>query len=190
LRDPGPPWRGPKEKTLPLSLHQSSVGVFQATLTAFLGVIAKAAAYAEQSKFDPAVYATLRLRPNMLAFPRQVMIACDHAKNGSARLAGVDAPRFEDTETTLDELKARIEKTLAYIATLDKAVVEEGASREIVFPIGPTMKAKMNGADYLLHYCLPNYYFHLTTAYDLLRYAGVDIGKRDFLGTPPGLTTI
>lgn len=173
-----------------LSLHQSSVGVFQATLTAFLGVLAKAAEHAAQAKFDPSVYATLRLRPNMLAFPRQIMIACDHAKNGSARLAGVEAPRFEDTETTLDELKARIEKTLAYIGSIDKAALEAGAEREIVFPIGPTMKAKMKGADYLLHYCLPNYYFHLTTAYDLLRYAGVDIGKRDFLGNPPGLSLI
>ena len=124
----------------------------------------------------------------MLALPRQIHIFCDHAKNGAARLAGVEAPRFEDTETTIPELKSRIEKTLAFIATLDAAAVEAGATREIVFAIGPSMKAKMQGGDYLLHFCLPNFYFHLTTAYDLLRYAGVDIGKRDFLGQPPGLT--
>ena len=175
---------------MPLTLHQSSVGVFQATLTPFLGILAKAAAHAEQTKFDANVYATLRLRPNMLPFNRQVQTACDHAKNGSARLAAVEPPRFEDTETTLDELKARIEKTLAFVATVDKAALEAGAEREIVFNIGPSMKAKMKGADYLLHFCMPNFYFHMTTAYDLLRYAGVDIGKRDFLGNPPGLTLI
>ena len=173
-----------------LTVHQSSVGVFQTGLTALQAILGKAADHAAQAKFDPSVYATLRLRPNMLPFTRQVLMACDHAKNGSARLAGVDAPRFEDTETTLDELKARIEKTLAFLGTLDKAALEQGAEREIVFPIGPTVKAKMKGADYLLHFCLPNYYFHLTTAYDLLRYAGVEIGKRDFLGQPPGLSLI
>ncbi len=178
------------ELRLSLSLHQSSVGVFETTATAFLAILDKAAAYAEAAKFDPAVYATLRLRPNMLAFPRQVQIFCDHAKNASARLAGVEAPRFEDTETTLGELKARIEKTLAFVRSLDKAAVEAGAEREIVFPIGPTIKAKMTGGDYLAHYALPNYYFHLTTAYDLLRFAGVEIGKRDFLGQVPGLTVI
>ena len=173
-----------------LTVHQSSVAVFQTGLTALQAILTKAADHAAQSKFDPTFYATLRLRPNMLPFTRLVLIACDHAKNGAARLAGVEAPRFEDNETTLDELKARIEKTLAFVGTLDKAALEEGAEREIVFPIGPNVKAKMKGADYLLHFCLPNYYFHLTTAYDLLRYAGVEIGKRDFLGQPPGLSLI
>jgi uncharacterized protein len=173
-----------------LSVHQASVATFQTALSAFLAILDKAAAHAAQAKFDPAVYATLRLRPNMLPFTRQVQIFCDHAKNGSARLAGVEAPRYEDTETTLDELKARIEKTLAFVGGLDKAALEAGEAREIVFAIGPTMKAKMLGRDYILHYALPNFYFHLTTAYDLLRYAGVDIGKRDFLGQVPGLTII
>jgi hypothetical protein len=172
-----------------LTVHQASVATFQATLTPFLSILAKAAEHAAQAKFDPAIYATLRLRPNMLPFARQVQIFCDHAKNASARLAGVEAPRFEDAETTLDELKARIEKTIAFLATLDKAALEAGETREIVFPIGPA-KGKMIGRDYLLHYALPNYYFHLTTAYDILRFAGVDIGKRDFLGQVPGLTFI
>jgi hypothetical protein len=171
-------------------MHQSSVGVFEATMTAFIAILDKASLHAEQAKFDPAVYATLRLRPNMLAFPRQVQAFCDQAKNGSARLAGVEAPRFEDTETTLDEFKARVEKTLTFVRSLDKAALEAGAEREIVFPIGPTIKAKMKGSDYLLHFVTPNYYFHLTTAYDLLRFAGLDIGKRDFLGNPPGLTMV
>jgi uncharacterized protein len=173
---------------LSLSLHEASVGAFQRGLTAFAAILGKAALHAEQTKFDPAVYATLRLRPNMFALPRQVQSFCDQAKNGSARLAGVEPPRFEDTETTLDELKARIEKTLAFIGSLDSHAIEAGSEREIVFPIGPNTKAKMAGGDYLLHFVHPNFYFHLTTAYDLLRYAGVDLGKRDFIGQPPGMT--
>jgi hypothetical protein len=175
---------------LPLSVHEASVGAFQRGLTAFIAILGKAAAHAEAAKFDPAVYATLRLRPNMFPLPRQVQSFCDQAKNGSARLAGVEPPRFEDNETTLDELKARIEKTLTFIGGLDSHAVEAGGEREIVFPIGPNIKAKMAGRDYLLHFVHPNFYFHLTTAYDLLRYGGVDIGKRDFLGQPPGLTLI
>jgi hypothetical protein len=172
-----------------LSVYQSSVAAYQVTLTAFVEILNKAAAHAEQSKFDPAVYMTLRIRPNMMAFPRQVQSFCDQAKNSSARLAGIEPPRFEDNETTLDELKARIEKTLAFLATIDKAAIEAGAEREIVLPMGPR-KAQMRGDNYLLHFVLPNYYFHLTTAYDLLRYAGVDVGKRDFLGAVPGFAFI
>ena len=175
--------------TLALSVYQSSVGAYLVTLPAFSAVLTKAAEHAAQAKFDPSVYMTLRLRPNMLPFARQVMIFCDNAKNSSARLAGVEAPRFEDNETTLDELKARIDKTLAFLATLDRQALEAGAEREIVFPIGPA-KARMQGDNYLLHFALPNFYFHLTTAYDLLREAGVDIGKRDFLGNVPGLVFI
>ena len=165
------------------------MGVYQVALPAFSVLLTKAAEHAAQAKFDPSVYMTLRLRPNMLAFARQVQIFCDNAKNSSARLAGVEAPRFEDDETTLDGLKARIDKTLAFLATLDKNVLEAGAEREIVFPVGPA-KARMQGDNYLLHFALPNFYFHLTTAYALLREAGVDIGKRDFLGNVPGLVYI
>jgi hypothetical protein len=190
LRDPAAWGRPRAEKRVSLTVYQSSVGAFEATMTAFLGILAKAAQHAEQAKFDPTDYATLRLRPNMFTFARQVQAFCDQAKNGSARLAGVEAPRFEDTETKLDELKARVEKTLAFVASLDKAALEAGAEREIVFPIGPSTKAKMTGRDYLLHFVLPNYYFHLTTAYDILRHSGVEIGKRDFLGQVPGLTLI
>ena len=170
-----------------LSAHQSSVGIFEVTLKAFTGILDKAIAHAEAKKFDPAIYMTLRIRPDMLPFGRQVQIFCDNAKNVSARLAGVEAPRYEDAETSLAELKARVQKTLDYIATLDKGAVEAGATREIVFPVGPN-KMKMRGDNYLLHFALPNYYFHLTTAYDLLRYAGVEIGKRDFIGAVPGIS--
>lgn len=172
-----------------LSVYQSTIGVYQVTLPAFSAILTKAAEHAAQAKFDPSVYMTLRLRPNMLTFARQVQIFCDNAKNASARLAGVEAPRFEDNESTLDELKARIDKTLAFVLTLDAQALEAGAEREIVFPIGPA-KARMQGDNYLLHFAMPNYYFHLSTAYGLLREAGVDIGKRDFLGNVPGLVLI
>jgi hypothetical protein len=169
-----------------LSMHQSSVAVFEVALPAFSAVIDKAAAHAEARKFDPSVYMSMRLRPDMLPFGQQVMIFCDNAKNVPSRLVGVQAPVFEDNETTLDQLKARIQKTLDHIETLDVASLDASADREIVFQRGPN-KMKMKGANYLLHFALPNFYFHLTTAYDILRYSGVDIGKRDFLGAIPGI---
>jgi hypothetical protein len=180
----------PKEETIPmpLSVHQCSVAIFDVALNAFSAILDKAAAHAEAHKFDAAVYMTMRLRPDMMPFGRQVASFCDHAKNVSSRLAGVQAPVFEDKETTLDELKARIKKTLDYLATVDLAALEAGADREIVFRLGN--KIKMSGADFLQHFAMPNFYFHLTTAYDILRYAGVEVGKRDFLGAIPGMTPL
>jgi hypothetical protein len=169
-----------------LSIHHASVGVFAVHLQGFSAILDKAAAYAEAKKFDSATYMTMRLRPDMLAFARQTQIFSDNAKNVSARLAGVEAPKYADDETTLEALKARLHKTLDYIQTLDAKAIDASATREIVFPVGPN-KMKMQGANYLLHFALPNYYFHLTTAYDILRYAGVEIGKRDFLGAVPGI---
>jgi hypothetical protein len=169
-----------------LSVYQSAIPVFEVALSAFSAILDKAAAHAAARKFDPSVYLTMRLRPDMLAFVRQVQIFCDNAKNGSARLAGVQAPLFADDEASLDALKARIQKTLDFLKTIDAKAIEEGADREIVFAVGPN-KMKMQGANYLLHWALPNFYFHLTTAYDILRYADVEIGKRDFLGAVPGI---
>jgi hypothetical protein len=172
-----------------LSLYQSSVPVFQRSLNAFSAILDKAAAHAEACKFDPSIYLTMRLRPDMFTFTLQTQVFCDHAKNGSARLAGVEAPKFEDNEASLEELKARIKKTLDFLAGLDAAAVDAGGEREIIFPSGRN-KARMLGANYLAHYALPNFYFHLTTAYDILRYAGVAIGKRDFLGVVPGFSRV
>ena len=172
------------------SLYQSSIAAFTHQMNAFLAVVDKAEAYAETMKFDTAVYMTTRLRPDMLAFPRQVQNFCDQAKNGSSRVAGLEPPRFEDNETTLDDLKARIRRTLDVVAAIDPKAIDAGAEREVVFPIGRNAKAKMSGADYLTHYVAPNFYFHLVTGYDILRYAGAPIGKRDYLGVPPGLTPI
>ena len=172
-----------------LSLYQSSVATFQRSLLAFLVILEKAQAHAEARKFDPANYLALRLAPDMWPLARQVQVFCDHAKNASFRLAGAAAPFFEDKETTLPELRARIDATLECLKRLDAAAIDTGADREVIMPLGPN-KAKMLGANYLIHFVLPNFYFHMTTAYDILRSAGVEIGKRDFLGEVPGFTRI
>jgi hypothetical protein len=172
---------------LTISLYESSVPVFERCLNAFLTILDKAAAHAAAHKVDPSVYLATRLRPDMFAFLRQTQIFCDNAKNAPARLAGVEPPQFDDTEANFDDLKARIHKTLDYIKTIKATDIDGAANREVVFPRGPN-KMKMKGGDYLLHFALPNFYFHLTTAYDILRYCGVDIGKRDYLGVTPGIS--
>lgn len=149
---------------------------------------AKAQAHAETRKFDPNNYLALRLAPDQFPLLRQVQSLCDHAKNASFRLAGQEPPRIEDREATFADLGVRIETTLGLLKGLDPAAVEAGADREILFPIGPNRKVKMPGPSYLAHFALPNFYFHLTTAYDILRSAGVEIGKRDFIGNPPDVT--
>ncbi len=164
-----------------LSMSKASVDTYVRSLKALLGVIDKAAAHAAEKKFDANLYCTMRLRPDMFAFARQVQVSCDQAKNASARLANVEPPKFEDHEATLGDLKARIEKTLAFVGGLDRKAIDASAEREIVFPLGPN-KMKMAGADYLIQFSLPNFFFHVTAAYAILRYAGVELAKRDFLG--------
>jgi hypothetical protein len=166
-------------------MSNASIPAFQIGLDALSAVLDKAAAHAAAKKIEPSVLLQSRLSPDMFALVRQVQIASDQAKNGSSRLAGVEAPRFEDNETTIDQLKERIAKTLAYLKTLDTKQIDGSAGREITFPLGPTNKGHMNGADYLNHFVLPNFYFHMTAAYAILRHCGVDIGKRDFLGAIP-----
>jgi hypothetical protein len=172
---------------MPMSLHTSTVPVFEQLLAALDVILDKAAAYAAARKIDPPVLLASRLRPDMLPLVSQIQIACDNAKNITARLAGVQAPRFEDNEATLDELKARIQKTLQYIRSVSAAEIDAGADRDVVFPLGPN-KMKMKGADYAFHFALPNFFFHLTTAYDILRYGGVEIGKRDYMGAVQGIS--
>ena len=176
-----------KALIMSLSLYQSSVAVFERCLTAFLGILDKAEAHAKARKFDPTNYLGLRLAPDMFPLVRQVQSMCDNAKNGSSRLAGITAPAFEDKEATFAELRDRIGRTLDYLKTLDSKAIDAAVDREIVFPAGPSAKFRMQGANYLVHYVLPNFYFHLTTAYDILRGAGVEVGKRDFLGAVPGI---
>jgi uncharacterized protein len=170
-----------------LSLYQSSVPVFERSLAAFVGILDKAEAHAKARRFDPANYLALRLMPDMWPLVRQVQAFCDHAKNAPFRLAGADPPVIENTETTITDLRARIEATLAHLKAVDAGEVDGAADRNVVVPVGPN-KMKMQGDVYLVHFVLPNFYFHLTTAYDILRAAGVEIGKRDFLGAVPGIT--
>ena len=174
-------------RPMSLSLYQSSVPVFERCLTAFLGILDKAEAHAKALKFDPTNYLGLRVAPDMFPLVRQVQSFCDNAKNGSSRIAGVTAPAFEDKEATFAELRDRIARTLDYLKTLEAKAIDAGGDREIVFAVGPSAKMKMQGGNYLLHCVLPNFYFHLTTAYDILRGAGVEIGKRDFLGAVAGI---
>ena len=168
-----------------MSLSKASIPVFEIGINALSGLLDKAAAFAAAKKVEPSVLLQTRLAPDMFPLVRQVQIVSDQAKNGSARLAGVEAPRFEDNETTIDQLKDRIARTLAYVKTLDVKQIDGAGDREITFPLGPTNKGHMKGTDYLNHFVLPNFYFHMTAAYAILRHCGVDIGKLDFLGGIP-----
>ena len=167
------------------SMSKASLPVFEIELNALSGVLDKGAAHAAAKKIEPSVFVQGRLAPDMFPLVRQVQIACDMAKNGASRLAGVEAPKFEDNEATFDELKARIGKTVAYVKTLDPKKIDASADREISFPLGPTNTGHMKGDDYLTHFVLPNLYFHATAAYAILRHCGVDVGKRDYLGAIP-----
>src|SRR5215467_7750699 len=167
------------------SMSSSSVPTFEIGLSALSAVLDKAAAHAATKKIDPSVLLQSRLFPDMFPLVRQVQIASDQAKNGTSRLAGVDPPRHEDNETTIEQLKERLARTLAYLKTVDPTKIDGSADHDITFPLGPNNKGHMKGADYLNHFVLPNFYFHITAAYAILRHCGVDIGKRDFLGAIP-----
>jgi len=167
------------------SMSQSSLPVFEIGLNALSGLLDKAEAFALAKKVDPTVLTTWRLAPDMFPLIRQVQIATDQAKNGCSRLAGIEPPRYEDNETTIAELKVRLAKTVAFLETLNSEQIDASAEREITFPLGPNNKGRMRGDLYLSHFVLPNFYFHLTVAYAILRRCGVEIGKADFIGTIP-----
>jgi hypothetical protein len=167
------------------SLSQAALPAFETGLNALSAILDKAEAYATQKKLDPAVLPGFRLAPDMFTLSRQIQVACDQAKNGSSRLAGTDAPRFEDNETTLAQLNERVRKTVTYLKTLDRKAIDAAGERDITFPLGPVNKGRMKGSDYLHHFVLPNFYFHLTAAYAILRHCGLEIGKQDFLGAIP-----
>ncbi len=164
------------------NIYQASVPAFLQTLGALSGILTKAATYAETKKIDPSVLINARLAPDMFPLARQIQIATDHAKGASARLAGVEMPSYPDTETTFADLQARIAKTVEFVKSLKPAQFETAATREVVLKIGG-QEMKFPGATYLSHFAFPNFYFHATTAYDILRHNGVDVGKRDFIGT-------
>jgi len=161
------------------------LAVFEISLNALSALLDKAAAFAEKKKIDPSVLLQSRLAPDMWPLLRQVQIVADFAKNAAARLSGIDPPRHDDTETTIDELKARIAKSLAFVKTADAKKIDTAGDREINFPLGPVNRGQMKGDDYLVYFVLPNFYFHLTAAYAILRHCGVEIGKTDYLGAIP-----
>jgi len=164
-----------------ISMHQVSVPIFTRMLTNLAAILEKAAAHAEAKKIDPSVLINSRLYPDMFALGRQVQIASDHAKGAAARLAGVEPPKFEDTEATFPELVARIHKTISYLETFQASQIDGSEEKTITLAMR-TRTLTFEGMDYLLNFALPNFYFHVTTAYDILRHSGVEIGKRDFIG--------
>lgn len=164
-----------------ISMYTASVPTFQHMLRNLAHILEKGEAHAQARKLDPAALTQFRLAPDMLPFTRQIIIACDAAKNGVARISGVEAPRFEDTETTFAELKARVQKTLDYLATVPAQAMEGTEDRDITFPVGREATRTMKAEAYLKHWALPNFFFHISMAYAILRHNGVELGKSDYL---------
>lgn len=162
-------------------IYAATIPAFTQMLGAFSKILDKLEAHCEAKKIDPSVFVNARLFPDMFDFKRQVQMAADFAKNPTARLAGLEAPAFADTETTLPELKARIAKTIEYLKTLKPEQFKDAATREITITPGG-QKMTFPGEIYLNNFALPNFYFHLTSAYAILRTNGVDVGKWDFMG--------
>lgn len=166
---------------MPISMHSASAPVFVRMLNNLLRCLDKAEAHAAAKKFDASVLLAARLAPDMLPFTKQVQIATDTAKFCIARLAGVEAPRFEDDEASVAELRARIRTTIAFLDSVPAEKVDGSEAREVVIPRRDG-SITMTGEAYLTRYALPNFFFHVTTAYALLRHNGVDLGKPDYLG--------
>jgi len=164
-------------------MYQASVPRFANILKNLSAILDKAQAHVEARKIDPAALMNFRLYPDMLPMKRQVQIACDTAKGAVARLAGVEVPRHDDTEETFAELKARIAKTIDLIQTFKPAQIDGSEEKNIHLKLGQR-EVDFRGMQYLLGHAIPNFYFHVTTAYDILRHNGVDLGKRDYIGNP------
>ena len=167
-----------------ITMHSASVPVFVRMLNNMLGWLDKAEAHAKARKFDPSNYLTMRLTPDMLPFARQIQIASDTTKNCVARLAGLEPPKWADDEASLDELRARIQKTIEYAQSVPAAKVDGSEAREIVLPMGPGRSVTFTGETFLRGFSLPNFFFHATMTYALLRQGGVELGKMDYLGAP------
>ncbi|MDO9402529.1 MAG: DUF1993 domain-containing protein [Polaromonas sp.] len=163
-------------------IYTTSIPVFKQMLGGLSGVLRKAEDHATDRKIEPDALLQARLYPDMFPLLRQVQVATDFAKSVSARLAGVDVPKFDDTERTFAELQARIQKVLAFIEGLDVAVFDDAATREIVTQAGTPKEKRFTGQSYLLNYGLPHFFFHTTTAYAILRHNGVEVGKKDYVG--------
>jgi len=164
-----------------ISMYQASAPRFAHMLKSLSAILDKARAHCEARKIDPLALTSFRLYPDMFPLSRQVQIACDAAKGAVARLGGVENPRHEDTEKTFEELKARVERTLAFVRTVKPAQIDGSEDKEIVVKT-PTRELRFTGVQFLQGFAMPNFYFHLTTTYAILRHNGVELGKTDFLG--------
>ena len=165
-----------------ISMYQASAPRFARTLRNLAAILAKAQAHVEAKKLDAAALTAFRLFPDMFPLTRQVQIACDTAKGAVARLAGTEPPKHEDTEQTFAELQARIAKTLDFVESMKADKIDGSEGREVVLKLRAG-ELRLKGIDYLLSHAYPNFYFHVTTAYNILRHNGVEIGKRDFVGS-------
>lgn len=171
---------------LTLTMHQASAPLFRQGLTSLAAILAKVADQSAARSVAPATLLADRLVADMFPLVRQVQLSCDFAKNTMARLAGREPPRFEDVEGTLPELQERIARTLAFVDAVPAAAVDGSEGRTITLAVAGN-SLTFTGQDYLLHFALPNFFFHVTTAYAILRKNGFEIGKRDFIGPIPGL---
>lgn len=167
-----------------LSLYEATIPTFLHSLHSLKSILEKAVAHGEARKFDPNVFVATRLYPDMLPLNRQVQIASDAAKGAAARLSGTEAPKFEDNEATMAELLARVGKTIDYLQSF-KAEQFAGAESRVITIKTPRSEFNFKAADFVRHWALPNFFFHVTTAYALLRHGGVELGKLDFLGVVP-----
>lgn len=167
---------------MPLTMYHASVPVFLRALTNLSAILRKAEAHAATRKIDPVVIVNARLAPDMFALSRQVQSASDSAKGCAARLAGMEVPRWEDTESTLPELQARIAKTVAFLQAVSPELIAGSEERKVVLKLRG-QEVNFSGQAYLLSFALPNFFFHVVTAYDILRHNGVEIGKIDYLGS-------
>ena len=164
-----------------ISMSSATLPMCTRMLTNLHHILGKAEQFVDTKKIDPTALTTYRLSPDMLPFTRQILIACDAVKNGVARLGGLEAPKFDDTEASLAQLKDRIQKTLDFIATVPPSAIDGTEDKEITFPAGPGKTRTLKGQDYLNGWMMPNMYFHITTAYSILRHNGVEVGKIDYL---------
>lgn len=164
-----------------LSMYQASIPNFIHGLGNLSAILTKAEAYATARKFDPSVLVNFRLAPDMFPLSKQVQIVTDIVKGGAARLAGIEVPSFPDTETTFAQLQARIAKTVAFLNTITPAQIDGSEEKAISLKVGG-QDMSFKGQAYLLTFVIPNFYFHITTTYAILRHNGLEIGKKDFLG--------
>jgi len=165
-----------------ISLYAASVPVFRQILGSLATILERAEAHVDANKLDPDALLQARLFPDMFPLLRQVQLTTDFAKGAAARLAGVEVPRYDDIERDFAGLQERLAKTQAFIDAVSRADIDAGGERDIVLGTGANQR-EFKGQTYLLHFALPNFYFHATTAYDILRHNGLPIGKRDFVGT-------